>query len=369
MRASVHRFSLTDPGDVSGLRAAISAGAIKPDQIVCVIGKTHGNGLVNDYTRGYLALSLARAIGSSLGEEAEAVFARVPFVFSGGVEGVLSPHYTVFTVGPDDVKPAGKALAIGVAFTPDLTPDQIGGRVQMEQTVAAVREAMAQAAITNAADIHLVQIKGPAFGAADILQAKAAGRTCVSDKPGELMAFGRAASALGVGVALGEISAAAANGDGVLSDFGLYSSVASISAGTEVRCNEVIVFGMSEAWSGNLVIDHEPLRDAIDLAGVVKLARRMGFAADPQLDEAASARIRTAFVKCEPQRDGLIRGRPHTMLNDGDMDPQRHIRGAVGGMVAGVLGETALFVSGGAEHQGPFGGGLIALIAETETAE
>jgi hypothetical protein len=54
MRADVHRFSLSDPGDVSGLKAAFDAGLVHPTTIVAVIGKTHGNGLVNDYTRGYL---------------------------------------------------------------------------------------------------------------------------------------------------------------------------------------------------------------------------------------------------------------------------------------------------------------------------
>lgn len=52
------------------------------------------------------------------------------------------------------------------------------------------------------------------------------------------------------------------------------------------------------------------------------------------------------------------------MLNDGDIDAQRHIRGAVGAIVASILNDTALFVSGGAEHQGPDGGGLVAAIAE-----
>jgi cyanuric acid amidohydrolase len=35
----------------------------------------------------------------------------------------------------------------------------------------------------------------------------------------------------------------------------------------------------------------------------------------------------------------------------------------VGGVLAGVVGDTRLFVSGGAEHQGPDGGGPIAVIA------
>ena len=37
---------------------------------------------------------------------------------------------------------------------------------------------------------------------------------------------------------------------------------------------------------------------------------------------------------------------------------------ALGGLVAGVIGDSRIFVSGGAEHQGPDGGGLIAAIAE-----
>src|SRR5258706_7947229 len=101
MRADVHRFSITDPSDVSGLRDAIETGRIDPATIVAVIGKTHGNGLVNDYTRGYLTLSLSILIGEKTRRTPESVRERIPFVFSGGVEGVLSPHYTVFTVVPD----------------------------------------------------------------------------------------------------------------------------------------------------------------------------------------------------------------------------------------------------------------------------
>ena len=98
MQADVFRFGLVDPGDVSGLRQAIDAGEIDTPKIVAVIGKTHGNGLVNDYTRGFLTLSLSLLIASRTGETPEAVRKRVPFIFSGGVEGVLSPHYSVFTV-------------------------------------------------------------------------------------------------------------------------------------------------------------------------------------------------------------------------------------------------------------------------------
>jgi cyanuric acid amidohydrolase len=150
----------------------------------------------------------------------------------------------------------------------------------------------------------------------------------------------------------------------VVKDFRLFSSVASCSAGVEVRVNEVIVVGMSESWSGSLAVAHAPLRDALDVEGIGLALHGIGLAAAPQLSAADAGRLRAGFIKCEASRDGLVRGKLHTMLNDGDIDQQRHIRAAVGAIVASVVNDTALFVSGGAEHQGPDGGGIIALIAE-----
>ncbi len=361
MRADVHRFSLTDPSDVSGLRRALDLGVIDPATIVAVIGKTHGNGLVNDYTRGYLTLSLSLLIGEQLGESAEAIRARIPFVFSGGVEGVLSPHYTVFTAIAADEPATGEALAIGVAFTAPMRAADVGRQAQIDAVAEAVSRARQQAGIA-AEDVHFVQVKGPAFTLADILEDQKAGRAVATDNPGKLMSFGRAACALGVGSALGEIPAEKAVEAAVLKDVSLYSSVASISAGVEVRANEVIVMGMSRHWSGPLAIEHGTMADALDVGSLHALVQRLGFPPAPQVAE--PARIRAAFIKCEAPRDGMVRGRPHTMLNDGDINEQRHIRAAVGAIVASILGDTGLFVSGGAEHQGPDGGGLIAIIAE-----
>ena len=68
----------------------------------------------------------------------------------------------------------------------------------------------------------------------------------------------------------------------------------------------------------------------------------LGFDAQRQLSVSDAARLRAAFVKCEASRDGLVRGKPHTMLNDGDIDQQRHIRGAVGAIAASVVNDTVL---------------------------
>ena len=363
MRADAHRFALPEPGDVSGLRRAIKAGEIDPASIVAVIGKTHGNGLVNDFTRGYLALSLSLLIGEHLGEAADAVRRRVPFIVSGGVEGVLSPHYAVFTVTADGMPDlGGAALAISVGVTAPMRPAEIGRQAQIDAVAHAVSEARRTAGIE---EVHFVQVKGPAFSAAEI-RAERAG-SVAAEHPGKLMAFGRAACALGVAKALGEVAETSAVEAAVLQDFSRYSSVASVSAGVEVRSNEVVVLGMSSGWSGTLAIAHEILADPLDVAGMHRVLQRLEFPAAPQVADAG--RIRAGFVKCQAPRDGLVRGRAHTMLDDGDIDEQRHIRAAVGAVAASVLNDTALFVSGGAEHQGPDGGGLVAVVAERPRLE
>jgi hypothetical protein len=55
-------------------------------------------------------------------------------------------------------------------------------------------------------------------------------------------------------------------------------------------------------------------------------------------------------------------GYRHTMLDDSDISATRHARAFVCGALAGLIGHAEIYVSGGAEHQGPDGGGPVALI-------
>jgi cyanuric acid amidohydrolase len=93
------------------------------------------------------------------------------------------------------------------------------------------------------------------------------------------MGLGRAASALGVGKALGEVPAERASEAALLQDFRAFSSVASCSAGVEVRLNEVVVVGMTDKWSGTLAVAHAPLADALDVSGMARALRDLGFEA------------------------------------------------------------------------------------------
>jgi cyanuric acid amidohydrolase len=364
MKALVHRLPAAAPQDVSALHQAIEAGTIDPARIVAVLGKTEGNGCVNDFTRGYATTALKQALAERLGQSPAEIEQRVAFVMSGGTEGGLSPHWLVFEVREAPPPPPGapKALAIGVAFTRPFKPEEIGRRAQADATVDAVRAAMATARIASPADVHYVQVKCPLLTKARIADAERRGQTVAAHNTYDSMGYSRGASSLGVAQALGELTGAITDA-AICADLSLFSGVASSSAGIELMENQVMVLGNSAAWSSELVIGHAVMADAIDVAAAGAALASVGLQLQAQLDEAQRSRVAAVLCKAEAAQSGLIRGRRHVMLDDSDIHASRHARALVGGVLAGVFGDTQLFVSGGAEHQGPDGGGAIAVIA------
>jgi cyanuric acid amidohydrolase len=359
----VMRIPTHGPGDVSGLMALIDSGALEPSSILAVLGKTEGNGGVNDFTREYAVAALCNALSPHLKLAPREVEARIAFVMSGGTEGVLSPHITVFTRGPSpegaDEGPSEKRLSVGIAHTRDFLPEEIGRDAQIDETAKAVRAAMRDARIDAAADVHFVQVKCPLLTSERVQEAGARGRTVVTASGYASMGYSRGASAIGVAKALGEIGAEVGEGQ-VLKDWTLYSSVASCSAGIELMHNVVILFGASRFSSSPFRISHAVVQDAIDLSAVMQALESVGLSA---LDPRSQSGLVNIFAKAEASPDGIIRGLRHTMLEDSDINATRHARAAVGGLIGGVAGAGAVYVSGGAEHQGPAGGGPVAVIA------
>ena len=341
--ARIHRILTSAPNDTSGLEQLISTRALEPDKLVALLGKTEGNGCVNDFTR---AFSVS-ALGQSLGEHAPGV----RMVMSGGTEGGLSPHLVAFEVL--DLDGPGPAMAIGTGISRDLEAHEIGTMAQIECVAQAVTEAIQSAQIINLSDVHFVQIKCPLLTADRIAAAR---QPVATQDTLKSMALSRGASALGIALALGEIGTAAAEAAKVGEDTHLWSSRASTSAGVELLGHEIVVLGMSVHWTGPFRVDHAVMQDAIDTTPVQRALKRLGVGKETQL--------RAVFAKAEASRNGLIRGKRHTMVDDSDIASTRHARAFVGGVLAGLIGDTCLYVSGGAEHQGPDGGGPVALIAE-----
>jgi cyanuric acid amidohydrolase len=363
-RASVHRLPMAHPGDTAALQQALRSGAIAAASIVAILGKTEGNGCVNDFTRAYASDALRRLLGAALGVAPAEVDWRVALIMSGGTEGGLCPHFTVFCREPSAGAAGGApALAIGTGFTREFLPEEIGRLAQIEATGEAVAAAMHEAGIEHAADVHYVQIKCPLLTRERVGAAARRGRSCATEDTYDSMGLSRGASALGVALALGEIAPGAAGEASVGRDFTLYSGRASTSAGIELMRNEIMVLGNSRHWDGSLRIAHGVMEDALDLEAARGALAALGISAVGQLVAAERARIAAVLCKAEAARSGEIRGRRHIMLEDSDIHATRHARALVGGVLAGLFGDTRLFVSGGAEHQGPDGGGPVAVIA------
>jgi len=358
--AKVHRISANAPDDVSGIEAAIAAGRIDPKGVLAVLAKTEGNGLVNDFSRGFATLSLQLLFERHLPKPDAA---KICFVMSGGTEGGMAPHWIVFERAEGDVGQR-PALAIGRAHTAPLPAEHLGRLPQVDQVADGVRAAMRDAGIADVADIHFVQIKCPLLTAQRIGEATSRGALTATTDTLKSMGLSRAASTLGAAVALGEIDRQALTDADIGTRWELWSGRTSSSAGVELLGHEIIVLGMSQAWSGPLAIDHAVMTDAIDIEPVRAALARLGLPYLGQLPETAQRRLIALLAKAEASHDGRLRGNRHAMLDDSDIAGTRHARAFVCGALAGLVGHAEIYVSGGAEHQGPDGGGPVAAIVD-----
>jgi cyanuric acid amidohydrolase len=356
--AKVHRISAAAPDDVSGIEAVIAAGNLDPKGVIAILGKTEGNGLVNDFARGYASLALNLLFRRHMPKpDAD----KICLVMSGGTEGGMVPHWIVFERGEGNGV-AGPALAIGRAHTAALPAEHLGRTGQVEAVAAGVRVAMADAGIESPADVHFVQVKCPLLTVARIAEVEARGADVSTRDTLKSMGLSRAASALGVAAVLGEIETSRVRDADIGTDWNLYSRRASCSAGVELLGHEIVMFGMSRAWSGPLAIDHAVMQDAIDIEPVRAAMGRLGLGTTGQLSAVEGQRLVALLAKAEASHDGKLRGYRHTMLDDSDISSTRHARAFVCGALAGLVGHAEIYVSGGAEHQGPDGGGPVALI-------
>jgi cyanuric acid amidohydrolase len=368
MQVIVHRIGMANPADTAGLRRLVEDGEVEPDRIVAVIGKTEGNGGANDFTRALATMSVAQVIADATGRPAAEVTERVALVWSGGCEGVLSPHMTV--VARDDSVEvgggAGGGLAVSVQRTRSFRPEEVGTLAEVEEVAEATRRALRDLSITDSADVHYVQVKGPLLTPAGIHDAAARGAAVVTTDPNRSKAYARGATALGVAVALGEVERERLTEEAIARDLDLYSGVASTSAGGELVACEVVLFANSPLAVAGLRIGHSRLRDAIDTDGVLECLRSAGLEFDCRPDDGQRRRIAAVFAKADAPPSGEIHGRRTTMLSDADINYERHARAAVGAVIASITGDPAIFVSGGTEHQCAPGEAPIAAIVGVE---
>ena len=366
----VRKVPILNVSDASGLAELIDEGVLEADRVLAVIGKTEGNGGVNDYTR-IIADRAFREVLVEKGSRTAEEVSGVPIVWSGGTDGVISPHATIFaTVDPESPGQAAymqqtdePRLTVGFAMSDVLMPEDIGRVAMVEKVAAAVRIAMERAGITDVADVHYVQTKTPLLTIHTIRDAKSRGKTVWTEHTHESMDLSNGCTALGIAVALGEIEMPT-DAD-VMHDRSLFSAVASCSSGVELDQAQVVVVGNVRGVGGRYRIGHSVMDDALDADGIWEAVRDAGLdlPARPHHTDLAG-RLVNVFLKCEVSQDGTVHGRRNAMLDDSDVHWHRQIKSCVGGVTAAVTGDPAVFVSVSAAHQGPDGGGPVAAIVD-----
>ncbi|MEB8338081.1 cyanuric acid amidohydrolase [Streptomyces endophyticus] len=335
------RMPTSGPGDLAPLEALRAFGH-SPTDVLAVVGKTEGNGCVNDFSRTLATVRWEPVLPSD-----------TITVFSGGTEGVLSPHVNLIVADPRPRPGHDRGLVAAAGRTRDLAPDEVGREPQLAAVRDVVTELTKRLGLAPE-EVDMVLVKCPLLTSDRIAACRATGSEPVTDDTYESMARSRAAAALGVALALGECSedqALAALADRDTTQ--VWSSRASASAGAELTDCHVLVLGTSRHASSPLRAVHGTMRDAIDLASLRTLFDRIA---------AEGGELVQVFAKAEADPYGLVRGQRHTMLTDSDLHSTRHARAAVGGLLSALAGTTALYVSGGAEHQGPPGGGSVTLV-------
>src|SRR5438552_8352464 len=106
MYAQAFKVGMRAPDDVSAAAELLDRRAFSAEHVVAILGKTEGNGAVNDYTRALATLSFQMLLAERTGKKIQDIAKRVPIIWSGGTEGLMAPHATIITRLPDRRPPA-----------------------------------------------------------------------------------------------------------------------------------------------------------------------------------------------------------------------------------------------------------------------
>ena len=361
MAIEVFKAELKNVTDASGLESAIDQNIMSADEIIAVIGKTEGNGGVNDFTR-ILADQAFRTTLLNRGSRNLEEINKIPMVWSGGCDGIITPHATIFSKNNESGPMNQSRLSIGTSIGDEIFPEDIGRVSMVEKVADAVSSAMKNAGISNNNDVHYVQTKTPLLTIDSVVDASNRGKT-VACEVHESMGVSNGTTALGIGVALEEISMPKA--EEICKDLSLYSSVSSCSSGVELTSAQIVLLGNRPGAGGNFSIGHSIMKDALDIDAIYQAIQNAGL----DLPDRAHAsdllgRVVNVFIKCEADHSGKLRGYRQIMLDDSDVHHHRHSKAAVGGVAAAAIGDPAIFVSVDAMHQGPHGGGPVIAIVD-----
>ena len=346
MTASVCCFDMAGAGDVSQLESWLRGLDLARVKRLAVFAKTEGHHAPNDFSRDLLKLKLAQLF-AALGLPEDRAISMLTI----GCEGVGSPKGFAFAQFDAAPVPGGPArLAVGFARSAVAPIDEIGTPLMVDRAAATARAAMQDAGLAPQ-DVQLLFIKTPLLAA----------RHPQATPHRTVMHRGRGISALGGGVALGEIDRARVTGESIATDLSLFATRVQAITGAEIDRVEVIAMGNRAGAGGDLIIDTTHTGDILDQASIKQMLMRHGFTFDTAGTLQGGERIEALLVKTMVPESGDVRGSRTTVYTSG-WAPEAHIRAAASGVLGSLLGHLRFYVSADSVHQAPEGGGVATVV-------
>lgn len=358
------QVTLDHARDVGGLALLVADGRLRPDEVVAVTGKTEG--CTPGETSRVDADHAIRRFLADHGSRTDKQVEQIPMVFTSGGVGILTPQIVVYSRYPaEPASDDAPRLAIGTARSVRMQPEWTGTSRVIEANADAVRTAASDAAIEPAA-IEYVIAKAYHASQDDLALARAAGRPIPDFDDATL--FGKASGSAGLGVAVAVDGLPMPSGEEVATRMELWSGKASASANSWEPVagggphTQLLVLGNRPGAGGRLRVGHAVVADLLDVGALPRALCRAGLEVGPgPLTPGQRARVVAVYVKIGPPPDGLLRGRRQVVENPGYGN---EVKAAVAGMFSGFLQDNLLYISGSATHQGPPGGGTLAVVAD-----
>ena len=349
MTTHVTCFDMAGAGDVSQLdRWLADLPAQGLLRRLVVFAKTEGHHAPNDFSRELLKLRLDDLFQRhGIGDRAMSMLAI-------GSEGVGSPKGFAFaelaSTGTAAAHDDALRLAMGSARSAVVPLAEIGTLALVDRVADTARAAMHDAGL-EPGQVRLLMIKSPLLAA----------RHPAATPANSTMHRGRAISALGGGVALGEVDRAALAEATIARDLSVYTRHVQGITGAEIDRVEAVALGNRPGAGGHLQIASTHTTDLLDQRSIRAMLAAEGFRFDAFGDLLDGDRIEALIAKTMVDADGLVRGSRTTVYSSG-WAPESHIRAAASGVLGSLLGHLRFFVSADAVHQAPPGGGMAAVV-------
>lgn len=340
----------------------------------------------------------AHPIGPAVCSEVEGLLAAhapnadqpAVIMLSSGAEGVEWPRLLVFceNTPPQAAldaralaapEPGEARLAFASAFTREFEPHELGTLEQAEATRQAVLAACAEAGIDPTHGLCHVQVQCPLLTDEELGVARAAwqarrGPPTIAETSVESAGYSRGASALGVGFATGEVKHVTQ--PDICANLLLFSSLAAASARPGIKYSEVFVIGNVVGSASTLRAANAVMADAADVGAVLRALEAEGLdmtaeGASPHEGAHLTASAHERIVAVLAKADGASTlERPplsEERWTDSNVLASQFACTSVAAGLRRLLSnnggpEGRIFVAGGAEHQGPAGGGPVCVI-------